>query len=268
MTGEEMQLRDAMEMLRGASRARRRDDHVDGDARANGSRWPAARTPRSARFRFRSLEHGTGALARAWSSARAARSPRLCVQRRRFDAHEPRRARDDRRRGAGESRPHHSRQRRLRSDRRAADSGQCARAALIGRGVDFAEIARACGWQSVYRFDDLEEWRDAAHEAIDSPGPVFIALEVAPVPGAVGPKSPGPTIPRAHEFIEALRQFPRVIRRSPDSGTATRRWSGSWCPRAVSRQRFVQSRAPCARRPFSVESGREVGGGEEPNDVN
>ena len=73
------------------------------------------------------------------------------------------------------------------------------------RGIDFAEIARACGWQSVYRFNDLEEWRDEAHDAINSPGPVFIVLEVAPVPGAVGPKSPGPTIHRAQKFREALR---------------------------------------------------------------
>jgi hypothetical protein len=34
---------------------------------------------------------------------------------------------------------------------------------------------------------------------------VFIALEVATVPGAVGPKSPGPTIERARKFREALR---------------------------------------------------------------
>jgi thiamine pyrophosphate-dependent acetolactate synthase large subunit-like protein len=72
------------------------------------------------------------------------------------------------------------------------------------RGVDFAEVARACGWQSVYRFNDLDDWRDAAHDAVNSPGPVFIVLEVAPVPGAVGPKSPGPTLQRAQKFREAL----------------------------------------------------------------
>ena len=72
------------------------------------------------------------------------------------------------------------------------------------RGVDFAEIARACGWQSVYRFSDLDEWRDQAQDAINSPGPVFIVLEVAPIPGAVGPKSPGPTIQRAEKFRDAL----------------------------------------------------------------
>jgi thiamine pyrophosphate-dependent acetolactate synthase large subunit-like protein len=73
------------------------------------------------------------------------------------------------------------------------------------RGVDFAEIARSCGWPSVFRFRDLEDWQDAAVDAINSPGPVFIALEVAPVPGAVGPKSPGPTVERARKFAEALR---------------------------------------------------------------
>jgi phosphonopyruvate decarboxylase len=73
-----------------------------------------------------------------------------------------------------------------------------------GRGVDFAEIARACGWTSVFRYREIEEWRDAAPDAIGAAGPVFIALEVAPVPGAVGPKSPGPTIERARKFREAL----------------------------------------------------------------
>jgi sulfopyruvate decarboxylase subunit beta len=72
------------------------------------------------------------------------------------------------------------------------------------RGVDFAEIARACGWPSVFRYRDLDEWQDAAPEALNSPGPVFISLEVSPVPGAVGPKSPGPTIHRAQQFRDAL----------------------------------------------------------------
>ena len=66
-------------------------------------------------------------------------------------------------------------------------------------------IARACGWPSVYRYSELDDWRDAAPTAINAPGPVFIALEVAPVPGAVGPKSPGPTITRAQKFRDALR---------------------------------------------------------------
>ena len=77
------------------------------------------------------------------------------------------------------------------------------------RGVDVAKIARACGWTSVFRYRELEEWRNAAGESIGAVGPVFIALEVAPVPGAVGPKSPGPTVERARKFREALRQTNR-----------------------------------------------------------
>jgi thiamine pyrophosphate-dependent acetolactate synthase large subunit-like protein len=76
-------------------------------------------------------------------------------------------------------------------------------------GVDFAQIARACGWPSVFRYSELDEWRRAARDAINSPGPVFIALDVAPVPGAIGPKSPGPTVERARKFIEALCQTNR-----------------------------------------------------------
>ena len=75
-----------------------------------------------------------------------------------------------------------------------------------GRGVDFAGIARACGWPSVFRFGKLEDWSAAAAGCVASPGPVFIALDVAPVPGAVGPKSPGPTIERARKFSEAMQK--------------------------------------------------------------
>lgn len=74
------------------------------------------------------------------------------------------------------------------------------------RGVDFAEIARSCGWASVYRFSELEDWRDSAAACLAADGPVFIALEVAPVPGAVGPKSPGPTVERAERFRAALQK--------------------------------------------------------------
>jgi len=82
------------------------------------------------------------------------------------------------------------------------------------RGVDFAEIARACGWPSVFRFRELDDWRDAAADALASGGPVFIALEVAPVPGAVGPKSPGPTVDRARNFRAALSTKEKDPRKS------------------------------------------------------
>ncbi len=73
------------------------------------------------------------------------------------------------------------------------------------RGVDFAAIARACGFTSVFRYDDLERWRADVRGALGANGPVFIVLDVAPVAGAVGPKSPGPTPERTKRFMEALR---------------------------------------------------------------
>jgi phosphonopyruvate decarboxylase len=74
-----------------------------------------------------------------------------------------------------------------------------------GRNVDFAAIARASGIGAVYRFSDLDAWRAGAGEALRARGPVCIVLDVAPVPGARGPKSPGPTVARAKLFADALR---------------------------------------------------------------
>lgn len=73
-------------------------------------------------------------------------------------------------------------------------------------GVDFATIARASGIASVHRFSSLVAWRNGARSALASPGPVCIVLDVSPVPGAVGPKSPGPTAQRGPNFALALRQ--------------------------------------------------------------
>ena len=74
-----------------------------------------------------------------------------------------------------------------------------------GRGVDFAAIARASGFSSVHSFSGIDAWHTGAAAALDLPGPVCIVLSVAPVPGAVGPKSPGPTGARGEAFAKALR---------------------------------------------------------------
>jgi thiamine pyrophosphate-dependent acetolactate synthase large subunit-like protein len=74
-----------------------------------------------------------------------------------------------------------------------------------GRGVDFAAIARACGFSSVFRYDDLERWRADIRHALGASGPVLIVLDVAPVAGAAGPRSPGPAPERANRFMEALQ---------------------------------------------------------------
>jgi phosphonopyruvate decarboxylase len=73
-----------------------------------------------------------------------------------------------------------------------------------GHSVNFAAMARACGFQSVRHFGEVTEWRDAAASALEHRGPNFIVLDVAPVPGGAGPRSPGPGGTRARAFMEAL----------------------------------------------------------------
>lgn len=73
------------------------------------------------------------------------------------------------------------------------------------RSVDFAAAARACGFTSVFRFSDLDRWRSDVRAVLAASGPVFVVLDIAPVPGAAGPRSPGPTPGRAQRFMEALR---------------------------------------------------------------
>jgi thiamine pyrophosphate-dependent acetolactate synthase large subunit-like protein len=74
----------------------------------------------------------------------------------------------------------------------------------LAHRVRFVDVARACGWSSTFRFDDLAEWRAGAADAIAAPGPVLIALEIASVPGTPGPKSPGLARDRAQRFMRAL----------------------------------------------------------------
>jgi len=71
--------------------------------------------------------------------------------------------------------------------------------------VDFPDLARASGFQQVFAFDDLEDWENSARDIIDAPGPTFVHLAVAPVPGAVGPRSPSKAPPRAREFAQAFQ---------------------------------------------------------------
>jgi phosphonopyruvate decarboxylase len=74
-----------------------------------------------------------------------------------------------------------------------------------GESVDFAAMARACGFESVRRFSELGEWRTGVGSELARRGPNFIVLDIAPVPGAPGPRSPGPAAVRAQAFMAALR---------------------------------------------------------------
>jgi thiamine pyrophosphate-dependent acetolactate synthase large subunit-like protein len=71
--------------------------------------------------------------------------------------------------------------------------------------VDFCQIARGSGFSAVYEFSVIEEWRTRAPQVLAAPGPVFVLLKVAPVPGGEVPRSPGPPIERAQVFAAAVQ---------------------------------------------------------------
>lgn len=70
--------------------------------------------------------------------------------------------------------------------------------------VDYVAMARASGIRSVFRWSSLDDWRGGVREALVADGPTVVVLDVAPVPGAVGPRSPGPAGPRVERFMGAL----------------------------------------------------------------
>jgi len=72
-------------------------------------------------------------------------------------------------------------------------------------GVDFAAVARACGFQSVFEFSEIEPWSNAIGNIFAAAGPTFVWLRIEPTLGVPGPKSPGPAADRSRRFIEALR---------------------------------------------------------------
>jgi thiamine pyrophosphate-dependent acetolactate synthase large subunit-like protein len=82
-------------------------------------------------------------------------------------------------------------------------------AAVAGRvdatSLDFAAMARACGFQSVIRFADAGEWTQGVERVLGLSGPTFVALDVVSAPGTPGPRSPGPAPARAREFMAAIR---------------------------------------------------------------
>ena len=72
------------------------------------------------------------------------------------------------------------------------------------RPADFAAIARACGFDSVFECSEAAEWSANARRLIDAPGPTFVALTVEAVAGGTAPHSPGPAPTRARAFMAAL----------------------------------------------------------------
>lgn len=75
-----------------------------------------------------------------------------------------------------------------------------------GDSVDFAAVAEACGFRSVFRHDELDRWARTAADVLSAPGPTFALLEVRSDPMAGAPKSPGPAPERARRFMAALER--------------------------------------------------------------
>jgi thiamine pyrophosphate-dependent acetolactate synthase large subunit-like protein len=73
-----------------------------------------------------------------------------------------------------------------------------------GGAVDYSSLASACGIRSIFRWTTLADVRTGLPEARHAEGPTMVILEVDPVPGAAGPRSPGPTGERVTRFMKAL----------------------------------------------------------------
>jgi len=76
--------------------------------------------------------------------------------------------------------------------------------AAASQGVDYAALAKASGIASVFHWSTIDAWRAGIAEVLAARGPTLVVLDVAPMPGAGGPRSPGPTRARAREFMDAL----------------------------------------------------------------
>lgn len=70
--------------------------------------------------------------------------------------------------------------------------------------VDFVALARASGIRSTFRFSSLPAWTAGVDAVLAARGPTLAVLDVAPIPGALGPRSPGPAPARAQSFMAAL----------------------------------------------------------------
>ena len=69
-----------------------------------------------------------------------------------------------------------------------------------GQPLNFADLARAAGFNEVYEFDDTESFR-FEHETLHEPGPVCIVLKTTQQTEDISARSPGPPTER----IQVLR---------------------------------------------------------------
>lgn len=77
-----------------------------------------------------------------------------------------------------------------------------------GAHVDFVGMARAAGFRSVHHWSNAAGWARHVEHVLDAAGPTFVLLDVARVPGAVGPRSPGPAPARARALRREITGRP------------------------------------------------------------
>jgi thiamine pyrophosphate-dependent acetolactate synthase large subunit-like protein len=70
--------------------------------------------------------------------------------------------------------------------------------------IDFAAVARACGFRSVFEFDALDQWQAEVGHVISSDGPTCVVLKVAAESEGTAPKPSAPGAQRAIDFTAAL----------------------------------------------------------------
>jgi len=73
----------------------------------------------------------------------------------------------------------------------------------VSPGVDFADVARGCGYTNVFKCDDPEGFSTALNESLKKPGPHLLHMRIQP--GSMD-KLGRPTIP-PHEVARRFREF-------------------------------------------------------------
>ncbi|MEX1229750.1 MAG: thiamine pyrophosphate-dependent enzyme [Planctomycetaceae bacterium] len=70
--------------------------------------------------------------------------------------------------------------------------------------IDWSAVLSAGGFGEVQVYGRAADWQRDVKSWLQKEGPSCAVLRVAPVPNAVGPRSPGPAKERARKFREAL----------------------------------------------------------------
>ena len=73
-----------------------------------------------------------------------------------------------------------------------------------GQALNFADLARAAGFNEVYEFDDAESFR-FEHETLHEPGPVCIVLKTTHQTEDISARSPGPPAERIQVLRTSLK---------------------------------------------------------------